>query len=132
LKPSREKHGQDWIRTEANFGRIRTGLDCNFFENWRIGTGSDWENFVVWCDYSNRIKNFSCNVILEICQKVCPVYILPSITKALLRLSVEHDLVSGSRSNRILKFRTGFESDRISKKTQQHQIWISKLHWSLQ
>jgi len=34
-----------WIRTEANFGRIRTGSDCRFFENWHIRTGSDWENF---------------------------------------------------------------------------------------
>jgi len=31
----------DWIRTEANFGRIRTGSDCNFFENCRFRTGSD-------------------------------------------------------------------------------------------
>jgi len=23
---------QDWIRTEANFGRIRTGSDCNFLK----------------------------------------------------------------------------------------------------
>jgi len=37
--------GSDWIRTEANFGQIRTGTDCNFFENWQIRTGSDWENF---------------------------------------------------------------------------------------
>jgi len=29
---SRDGHGQDWIRTEANFGRIRTGSDCNFFK----------------------------------------------------------------------------------------------------
>ena len=38
---------QRWarIRTEANFGRIRTGSDCIFFENWRIKTGSDWQNF---------------------------------------------------------------------------------------
>jgi len=36
--------GSDWIRTEANFGRIMTGSDCNFFDNWRIRTGSDWEN----------------------------------------------------------------------------------------
>jgi len=31
---------QDWIglvRTEGNFGRIRTGSDYNCFENWRIG-----------------------------------------------------------------------------------------------
>ena len=36
---------QDWIRNEANLGRIRTGSDCNIFEIWRIRTGSDWENF---------------------------------------------------------------------------------------
>jgi len=36
---------QDWIWTAANFGRIRTGSICNFFENWRIRTASDWENF---------------------------------------------------------------------------------------
>jgi len=35
---------QDWIRTDANFGRIKTGSDCNFFENWQIRTESDWEN----------------------------------------------------------------------------------------
>jgi len=45
--------------------------------------------------------------------------------------SVEHDPVSGSPSNRILQFRTGPGSDWILKKTQQDQIWISKLHWSL-
>jgi len=28
---------QDWIRTEANSGGIRTGSDCKFFENWWIG-----------------------------------------------------------------------------------------------
>ena len=57
---------QNWIRTEANFGRIRTGSDCNFFENWRIRTGSDWKNLLFWCDYSNHIKHVSCNVILQI------------------------------------------------------------------
>jgi len=30
------------IRTEA---RTRTGSDCNFFQNWRIRTASDSENF---------------------------------------------------------------------------------------
>jgi len=30
-----------------NFGRIRTGSDCNFFDYWRIRTGSDWKIFVV-------------------------------------------------------------------------------------
>jgi len=38
---STDRTGSDWIRTDANFGRIRTGSDCNFFENWRIRTGSD-------------------------------------------------------------------------------------------
>jgi len=42
---ARIRTGSDWIRTEANFGRIKTVSDCNFFENWRIRTGSDWENF---------------------------------------------------------------------------------------
>jgi len=45
--PQRSAHirtGSDWIRSEANFGRNRTGSDCNFFENWRIKTGSHWEN----------------------------------------------------------------------------------------
>ena len=38
---------QRWarIRTETNFFRIRSGLDCNFFEKWQIRTWSDWENF---------------------------------------------------------------------------------------
>jgi len=58
----RDEHGQDWIRTEANFGRIRAGSDCNFFENWRIRTRSDWENLLFWCDYSNHIKNVTWNV----------------------------------------------------------------------
>jgi len=46
--------------------------------------------------------------------------------------SVEHDPVSGSRSVWILQFRTGSGSDCISKNTQPVQMWISKLHWSLQ
>jgi len=41
---ARIRTGSDWITTEANFGRIRTGSDCNFFENWRIRTGSEWKN----------------------------------------------------------------------------------------
>jgi len=39
----------DWpavhSRVEHGSGLDRTGSDCNFFENWRIRTGSDWENF---------------------------------------------------------------------------------------
>jgi len=42
---STDRNGSDCIRTEANFGRIRTGSECIFFQNWRIRTGADWENF---------------------------------------------------------------------------------------
>jgi len=42
---ARIRTGSDWIRTEANFGRSRSGSDCNFFQNWWIRTGSDWVNF---------------------------------------------------------------------------------------
>jgi len=45
-----------------------------------------------------------------------------------MHASVEHDPVSGSRSNRILQFRTESGLDWILKKTQPDQIWISKLH----
>ena len=68
---SRDEHGQDWIRTKANFGWIRTGSDCTFFKNWWIRTGSDWENFccfdviilttsnmlvVQWCDFADWLN----------------------------------------------------------------------------
>jgi len=29
---SMDRTGSDWIRTEANFGWIRTGSDCTFFK----------------------------------------------------------------------------------------------------
>jgi len=47
---------QDWIRTEANFDRIKTGSNCNFFEIWQIRTGSDWENF---CCFNEIILKIS-------------------------------------------------------------------------
>ena len=40
---TRIRIGSDWIRTEAYFGRIRTGSDCNFLDR---KTGSDWENIL--------------------------------------------------------------------------------------
>jgi len=47
-KPSgRDEQGQDWITTEANFGRIRSGSDGNFFENWRTGLDRTEKIFVV-------------------------------------------------------------------------------------
>ena len=34
-----------WFKaSNQRWARIRTGSDCNFFEDWRIRTGSDWEN----------------------------------------------------------------------------------------
>ena len=42
---ARIRTGWDWIKTEANFCQIRTWSDCNFFENWRMRSGLDWENF---------------------------------------------------------------------------------------
>jgi len=44
----------DWIRNEANFGRIRIGLDFNFFENWRIKTRTEI-NFVVAKDFNKEV-----------------------------------------------------------------------------
>jgi len=35
---ARIRTGSEWIRTEGNFGRIRTRSDCNLF-NWRSRTG---------------------------------------------------------------------------------------------
>jgi len=35
---STDQDWSDWIRTEANFGQIRTAI---FFEDWLIRTGSD-------------------------------------------------------------------------------------------
>ena len=50
---------QRWarIRTEANFGRIRTRSDCNVFEIWRIRTGWNWKNF--FCFNENRSTIYS-------------------------------------------------------------------------
>ena len=78
VKPTEMSTDQDWIRTEANFGRIRTGSDCKFF---LIG-GSGLDRTEKICDYSNHIKHVSCNVIVQIGEMV--MYILPSVAKALL------------------------------------------------
>jgi len=140
----RVRTGSDWFRTEANFGRIRIGSDCIFFENWRIRAGSDWENF---CCFNVIILNISKIVgVIRFYRFVKVVHILPLMAKALLgifgisncihpcpyitiisisivntvewvvSISVEHDPVSGSRSNRILQFRTRSGLDWISKK----------------
>jgi len=53
-------------RTEAIFGRIRTASDCIFFKL----ADQDWiglRKFVVLCDYSEIIKNFSCDPISQVC-----------------------------------------------------------------
>ena len=56
-------------RNEHGSGLDRTGSglksDCNFFENWRIRTGSDWEN--IFC-FNVIILNVSkILVVLQIC-----------------------------------------------------------------
>jgi len=42
-----DEHGSGLDRTEANFCRIRTVSDCNFFQNWRIRTDRTEKIFVV-------------------------------------------------------------------------------------
>ena len=42
---SRDEHGSGWMSPEANFWRIRTGSECNFFEIWRMWNASDSEKF---------------------------------------------------------------------------------------
>jgi len=46
-------------RTETNFGRVGTGSDGNYFENWRIRTGSDRENFCCFNVIIPTISNIS-------------------------------------------------------------------------
>jgi len=44
----RDEHGQDWIGLDQNWSQFWPDQDwigLHFFENWRIRTGSDWENF---------------------------------------------------------------------------------------
>jgi len=41
---STDRTGSDWIRTERNFGRNRTGSEWNFFDDWWIRNGSDRGN----------------------------------------------------------------------------------------
>ena len=59
----RIRTGSDWIRTEDNFGRIRTGSDCNFFQKWWTGLDRTEKILLFLCDYSENIKNFSCDPI---------------------------------------------------------------------
>ena len=56
---------QHWIRTEANFCRIRTGSDCNFLKIGGSGLYRTEESFVVL--NSENIKNFSCDPISQVC-----------------------------------------------------------------
>ena len=87
---------QDWIGLDQDWSQFWPDQDwigLQFFENWRIRTGSDWEN--IWCfcviimNISkllvvirfHRIANWSC--IYKTSNRLV-VYILPSISKALL------------------------------------------------
>jgi len=44
----RDEHGQDWIGLDQDWSQFWPNQDwigLHFFFNWRIRTGSDWENF---------------------------------------------------------------------------------------
>jgi len=74
------------IRTGSGLKPILAGwgwIGLRFFENWRIGTGWDWEFILFWCDSSTNIETVSCDVILQICMEV---YIFRSVAKAVLEL----------------------------------------------
>jgi len=55
----RDEHGSG---LKPNIFRIRTGSDCNFFENWRMKTGSDWKIFC--CFIVNILKISKCKTLL--------------------------------------------------------------------
>ena len=69
--------------TEANFGRIRTGSDCNFFENWWNRTGSDWQIFS--CIYVITLNTSKILVVIWFYRFAKWECILSWMTKALLR-----------------------------------------------
>jgi len=47
---------QDWIGLDQDWSQF--GSDCNFFQNWRIRTGSDWENFCCFNVIILKISKF--------------------------------------------------------------------------
>ena len=65
---------------EAHF---RTGSDCNFFENWRIRSGSDWQNFS--CIYVIILNIWKILVVIRFYRFAKSECILPWMAKVLLR-----------------------------------------------
>jgi len=72
---------QDWIRTEANFGRIRTGFDCNFLKiggsrldrtkkTFVVSMGIFWkyQKFSLWSDFTGLLSG---SVFCHQTQKLC-------------------------------------------------------------
>jgi len=55
LVPTRDEHG-------SGLKPILVGSDWNFLEIGGSGLDRTEKIFVFWCDYSNHIKNVSCNV----------------------------------------------------------------------
>ena len=75
---------QDWIRTEANFGRIGTGSDCSFFKFGVSGLDRTDKFFVILMWLHLNISKIL--IVIRFHRLVKVVHMLPSMTKALLGL----------------------------------------------
>ena len=64
---STDRTGSDWIRTEANFGQIMTGSDCNFLKIGWSGLDRTEKTFVVLMWLFWKYQNFSCDPISQVC-----------------------------------------------------------------
>jgi len=88
------------------YSSFRTRIRIFKFHLWNLTPTQSWKAFL------QRFKG--CNVVEINCK--CVKKALLHRTCRALQGSVEHDTVSGSRSNRILHFRTGSGLDWILKK----------------
>ena len=79
---STDRTGSDFIRTEANFGRIWARSGLHFFY-WRIKTGLEWENF--FCIYVIIVNISKILVVIRFYRCVKWECIFPWMAKALLR-----------------------------------------------
>jgi len=52
---ARIRTGSDWIRTEVIFWPDQVWIGLQFFENWRIRAGSDWEIFCCFNAWTYQI-----------------------------------------------------------------------------
>jgi len=73
---------QDWMGLDQDWSQIWPDQDWIGLQLLCKLADLDWiglRNFLLfWCNYSNHIKNVSCDVILQICMVM---YILPSMAK---------------------------------------------------